>query len=329
MTVITNRTWLPVASALSDFWTNGDGPSGTNTKQALGSAGIESDDIKGNNKREVVANAIKSSPLSTKSKVVTELVDLLAGEQHFDHERGWYQAKKVSKLVAALKEVGGSLLADGTLTWEEDSADQEPEVVCIPAAAGNTSVPIPSPVNSSAPIEKPWGPSIDTLLKVLEQVPAAAAPLTKHRRKDKDIVQVSDEYDVQDFIHMALLMLYKDVRAEESQPSYGGVNSRVDFFIKQDQVVVEAKVAYKNHANKKVSDELIIDIARYSKRPGLKDLVCVVYDLDGSLKNPVGFAEDLKESPSGPLRVHVLAAPWPFSTRAALSEEDDKADAAD
>lgn len=163
---------------------------------------------------------------------------------------------------------------------------------------------------------------------MLEEVPAAAIPLTNHRRKGKDSVKVSDEYDVQDFIHMALKMLYKDVRAEEYQPSYAGVNSRVDFFIKQEQVVVEAKVAYKYHANKKVGDELIIDIARYSKRPGLKDLVCVVYDLDGSLTNPVGFAKDLEETPSGSLRVHVVATPWPFSTRAASGEEDDKLDAA-
>jgi hypothetical protein len=118
MTVITNRTWLPVASALSDFWANGDGPSETNTKLALGAAGIESNDIKGKNKREIVANAITSSPLATKPKVVTELVDLLAGEQHFSQGESWYQPKKVSKLEDALEDVGGSLLVDGTLTWE-------------------------------------------------------------------------------------------------------------------------------------------------------------------------------------------------------------------
>jgi hypothetical protein len=114
---------------------------------------------------------------------------------------------------------------------------------------------------------------------------------------------------------MALSMLYKDVRAEEVQPSYAGVSPRVDFFIKREQVVVEAKIAYRNHANRAVSDELLLDIVRYSKRQGVKDLVCVVYDLDGSLKNPTGFEDDIKEHGLPDLRVHVVATIWPFSAR--------------
>ncbi|MCP1415647.1 hypothetical protein J3D46_004989 [Paenarthrobacter sp. A20] len=140
-------------------------------------------------------------------------------------------------------------------------------------------------------------------------------------------VEVWDEYDVQDFIQMALSMLYKDVRAEEVQPSYAGVSPRVDFFIKQEQVVVEAKIAYKNHANRAVSDELLLDIVRYSKRPGVKDLVCVVYDLDGSLKNPTGFEDDLKGHGVADLRVHVVATIWPFNARPPVGPASESTDA--
>jgi hypothetical protein len=315
MVVIPQNEWLPVASALSAFWTNGEGPSAPNIREAIGAAGIEYEDVKGANKKDTIANSVQRSSPLLKKKVVTELVGLLAAESHFQQGTSWYQPKKVEKLQSTLQAVGCSLREDGFTRWTDQCSDEKPLLAPQPPAAEPTLTLPSSPVISSPSAETAWGPSLETLLKVLRELPAAASSLTGARRKGKVSVEVRDEYDVQDFMKMALLMLYKDVRAEEVGASFAGVSSRVDFFIKQEQVVVEAKVAYKKHANKVLSDELLIDIARYSKRPGLKDLVCVVYDLDGSLDNPAGFADDLEEHKVGSLRVHVVAAIWPFSAR--------------
>ena len=315
MVVIHKTQWLPVASTLSAFWTAGDGPSESNVREAIGNAGIAYEEVKGANKKDTVANAVQRSSPTQKKAVVTELVDLLAEESYFQQGTSWYQPKKVQKLQAALQAVDCSVNDDGSLKWHEQGSDEEPEPTQKPATVGAAAPMPPSSVISSPQVEESWGPSIETLLKVLRDLPAAASSLTGSRRKGKEKVEVRDEYDVQDSIHMALSMLYKDVRPEEVHSSYAGVSPRVDFFIKQEQVVVEAKVAYKNHANKDVSDELILDIVRYSKRPGVRDLVIVVYDLDGSLKNPAGFEADLEAHEVGTLRVHVVAAIWPFSAR--------------
>jgi hypothetical protein len=321
MTVIKKSTWAPVASALASFWANSGGPTMSNVKTAIGAGGLEVDDIEHTNKQDLVQKAVNNAPLDLKAKVATELADTLAGEQHFNQSSSWFQEGKVNKLRAAFKDVGGSLLEDGTLVWDEAGDDDKsnttftatPTPTETPTKTGG--IPSATPVTPPAAADNVWGPSVTTLITVLEELPEAAESLTGPRRKGKGSVAVWDEYDIQDFMKMALRLLYQDVRAEEYNPSMGGVHSRVDFFIKQEQVVVEAKVAYKGHTNKDIGEELIIDIHRYGQRGGVKHLVCVIYDLDGSMKDRPGFEGDYEKLSSDKLRVHVVARRWPFSSR--------------
>jgi len=92
-----------------------------------------------------------------------------------------------------------------------------------------------------------------------------------HRRQNRRTLEIIDEYDVQDLLHSLLRLHFDDIRPEEWTPSYGGGASRMDFLLKDERIVIEAKMARANHAAKEISEELIIDAARYKTHSRLQD----------------------------------------------------------
>jgi hypothetical protein len=133
--------------------------------------------------------------------------------------------------------------------------------------------------------------------KVIRQV--------KHRHDNRSPFVVSDEYDIQDLLHAILRGLFDDVRPEEYTPSYGGGSSRMDFLLKSEKIVIEAKFASASLRDKQVGDQLLIDIGRYQVHPGCRKLLCFIYDPSGFLKNPAGLEADLSKA-HGTLQVKVV-----------------------
>jgi hypothetical protein len=108
------------------------------------------------------------------------------------------------------------------------------------------------------------------------------------RRKGKQPIDFSDEYDLQDIFGLVLKCQYDAVRDEEWTPSYAGSAGRIDFVIEDCETAAELKLARENH---KVGDELIVDIARYRSRPDVRTLVCFVYDPEGHLRRDAAEIE--------------------------------------
>jgi hypothetical protein len=119
---------------------------------------------------------------------------------------------------------------------------------------------------------------------------------------------VNDEYDVQDLFAALLETRFEDVRREEWGPSYAGGATRVDFFLKNESVLFETKMMRDSLSDRKVGEELIIDIAHYKQRPECKALVCFVYDPDHRLKSPQALENDLSKQDNH-LDVRVLIRP--------------------
>jgi len=69
--------------------------------------------------------------------------------------------------------------------------------------------------------------------------------------------------------------------------------SRMDFLLKDKQIVVETKFASKNHSDKEIGTELIDDTARYKEHPDCQVLSCFIYDPERQMRNPRGFENDL------------------------------------
>ena len=130
----------------------------------------------------------------------------------------------------------------------------------------------------------------------------------RSRHEHRPTLDVKDEYDVQDLIHSLLHLAFDDIRPEEWTPSYAGKSSRMDFFLKNESIVLEAKKTRPGLGAKELGDELIVDIARYHQHPGCKTLFCFVYDPDGRIPNPRGLEADLRRK-ANDMTVKVFIVP--------------------
>lgn len=131
-----------------------------------------------------------------------------------------------------------------------------------------------------------------SIARICERIPLVIRQL-RDRHDGRSAHDVTDEYDLQDLLHALLLLFFDDVRAEEHTPSYAGKAARMDFLLKDESIVIEAKMTRKGLGAKELGDELTIDIARYRAHPGCKTLFCLVYDPEHRVKNPRGIEADL------------------------------------
>jgi len=134
--------------------------------------------------------------------------------------------------------------------------------------------------------------SINLVERLAINFPRFISQLAERQRGRKPI-SISDEYDLQDFFHALLKLFFDDVRREEWTPSYAGTSARMDFLLKSQQIIVELKETSARLRQKKVGEELIIDIAHYAEHQDCRAIVCFVYDPDHRITNPVGLENDL------------------------------------
>lgn len=128
------------------------------------------------------------------------------------------------------------------------------------------------------------------------------------RHADRPTLEVDDEYDAQDLFHALLKLHFDDVRPEEWTPGYAGGSSRVDFLLKEEQIIIELKKTRKSMKERDIGDQLIVDAARYQAHPDCRALICFVYDPEGRVGNPVGLERDL-EALSSDIKIRVIIAP--------------------
>lgn len=128
-----------------------------------------------------------------------------------------------------------------------------------------------------------------------------------NRHSDRKTIEVNDEYDVQDLFQSILRLFVNDVRPEDYVPSYAGGNSRTDFYLPQYETYIETKMIRNGLDDKKVGEELSIDITRYGNR--CKKIICFIYDKDNKLKNPYGLITDLEKLSTNLITVKVYISP--------------------
>jgi len=119
------------------------------------------------------------------------------------------------------------------------------------------------------------------------------------RHDSRHSLEINDEYDVQDLLRGLLKIYFDDVRDEEYTPSYAGACARMDLLLKNEQIVLETKMARKDLAQKQIREELIIDKAHYRVHQDCRKLYCLVYDPREKIKNPRGFERDLSDKVDG------------------------------
>ncbi|MCZ7448138.1 hypothetical protein [Rhizobium rhizogenes] len=143
-----------------------------------------------------------------------------------------------------------------------------------------------------------------TVEKICDRFPLVARQLL-HRHGGRETLVVNDEYDIQDLMHGLLRLHFDDVRAEDAVPSYAGGNSRIDFFLKSEGIVIETKMMRDSLTPKKVGEELIIDIARYQARGDVKTVIFFVFDPAHRISNPTALLDVEKQVESVRIKVIV------------------------
>lgn len=118
----------------------------------------------------------------------------------------------------------------------------------------------------------------------------------RNRYNSRETLDVNDEYDVQDLLHCLLRLHFKDIRKEEWTPSYAGGSARMDFLLKEEDVVIEVKKTRAGLDDKILGKQLIEDRAKYSVHPNCKKLICFTYDPEGRILNPKGLQNDLNST---------------------------------
>lgn len=121
----------------------------------------------------------------------------------------------------------------------------------------------------------------------------------RSRHDGRETLYVKDEYDVQDLMHALLRLFFDDIRTEEWTPSYAGGAARMDFLLKNEEIVIETKMARDTLTSKKLGEELIVDIEKYAQHPNCRTLFCLVYDPMGLIPNPRGIEADLMREDKG------------------------------
>jgi hypothetical protein len=150
------------------------------------------------------------------------------------------------------------------------------------------------------------GSNIESVRNIVNRFHAVVIQL-RRRHDNRPTLDVSDEYDVQDLLRAILFLNFDDVRPEEWTPSYAG-NLPGRFFIKKENIVIEIKKTRSGLGAKEIGDQLILDIARYSKQPSCKVLICMIYDPENRIHNAGGLEADLSGESNG-IKVEVYVVP--------------------
>lgn len=131
----------------------------------------------------------------------------------------------------------------------------------------------------------------------------------KDRHDNRTSAEVKDEYDVQDLLYSILKLHFQDVRPEENAPSFGGRSARMDFLLKNENIVIEVKKTRNKLADNEITEQLILDVAYYKNHPNCNHLKCFVYDPENRVKNPRGIERDLSKLTDDNLTVELYVRP--------------------
>lgn len=132
----------------------------------------------------------------------------------------------------------------------------------------------------------------------------------RKRHDRRSTLDVVDEYDVQDLLRSLLWLYVDDIRPEDPAPTTAGASSRIDFILSGYGIAVEVKKTRPNLADRQLGEELAVDIVRYRAHPECRYLVCLIYDPEERITNPVSLKKDLEAQSNDQLTVEIIISPW-------------------
>lgn len=139
-------------------------------------------------------------------------------------------------------------------------------------------------------------PDIESALARVQQAMRmfdTSAKILANRRKDKQTLIITDEYDVRDILHCILKPQFPDINPEEHSPPVAKGEKRIDLVIKSARIVIELKIIFYKQKILKIVDELKVDIESYHTHPSCGTLIIFVYNPENAIEDPKMIMADL------------------------------------
>jgi hypothetical protein len=179
-----------------------------------------------------------------------------------------------------------------------EDADETERKENVPSHCVGCGNPFPWRLSKEKTTKTETIPEEQNPLKLVELICSRFHLVAKQLRlryNSRETLKIEDEYDTQCLFHSLLHIFFDDIRSEEWTPSYAGSNSRIDFLLKKEQIIIEVKKTRNTLKEKLIGEQLIVDIRKYQTHPDCKKLICFVYDPDEYLPNAKGLENDLTQ----------------------------------
>lgn len=122
----------------------------------------------------------------------------------------------------------------------------------------------------------------DLIIDILENFENAVkkiTDLTLRYGKDKqnrNLIAIKDEYDVQDLLYFSLKSVFPEIKYEDDTSNYGGSAKRLDFYLKDEGIIIEVKHIDKAD-DKKYTKQMKEDLQSYHVVNVLTDIIFFIY----------------------------------------------------
>jgi hypothetical protein len=118
----------------------------------------------------------------------------------------------------------------------------------------------------------------EVIIEMLENFKNSSIKITEKemRYSQRNILEIKDEYDVQDLLYFSLKSVFKKTKYEESINSYGGSSKRLDFYLEEEGIIIEVKHV-KRLADKELIKQIKDDLQSYHTVPKLLDIIFYIY----------------------------------------------------
>ncbi|HMN89397.1 MAG TPA: hypothetical protein PKD70_08315 [Saprospiraceae bacterium] len=122
----------------------------------------------------------------------------------------------------------------------------------------------------------------DLIIEILENFENAVkkiTDLTLRYGKDKqnrNLIAIKDEYDVQDLLYFSLKSVFPEIKYEDDTSNYGGSAKRLDFYLKDEGIIIEVKYIDKAE-DKKYTKQMKEDLQSYHVVNTLTEIIFFIY----------------------------------------------------
>jgi hypothetical protein len=139
----------------------------------------------------------------------------------------------------------------------------------------------------------------------------------QNRYSNRPTIQIKNEYDVQDLLHALFHLYFTNIQSEVDLPQFAGKNSRVDFVLKKERIMIEVKIISQKedkksspkNQDKQLGIQLIDDIPRYKQYQDASTLIFFIYDPNNLMSNPQGIIDDIETQSNNDFLVKVFIYP--------------------